>query len=321
MPGGRRPFAHVRTAAPMVAAAVVIVCAAPACAAGGVPAATPSPAPAPAPASVGAQDDLYTVYCLAPEHRAQTIAAAVRLGVAATAAGEPGVLAAGPGGAGPTLSLTRWAADRPAAFRRVCAAVLAAAAVAPNAPGTTDAGAGPDSDGIVHNTVLALIGVAATLLGAAVERVAGRSREWRVSLAAACSAYQLQAGTFLDRWSDSRDADFGDARAAHTALSTLLRTAPGPAARRAVAAELAGRLPLGQRPESTSDAGVTGVQQLSRQERFAIAGRRLGTVNEAATEVLALGLERSGPSWQARRVTRSAIALARRALHAGGDTP
>ncbi len=276
------------------------------------PAAHASPAAGPATAS----DDVYTVFCLAPDNRAQTAAAAVRLGVARAVPGHQDMIAVGTGRAAAPLTLPRWAAAHPAAFRRVCAAVVGAAAVA---PAEADATGGDGSDGLGRTALLTAIGAGITLLAQFVERGTARRRERADSLGQACSAYAEQVLTFLSGWVDNPHGDFAEVRSARTSLAVTLRTLPGHGARRTAAVRLAEGLPLADEPDATVEAGLMGLRALSRQEREELTARLRASLSDALGE--AQELAGSSPRWHLRHAGRAAVAGLRRALRGGGATP
>lgn len=312
----RLPRARAAARAAGVSGILLLVCAAPACAAAsGSPSETTTAPTTTAPPT--ATDDLYTVYCLDPEHRARTVAAAVRLGVAHAAAGHADMLAAGPGRTGTALPLTRWAAAHPAAFRRVCSAVVAVAEVAPDQV----ASQGGDSDGIARTTILttvgAVIGAAITLLGGSVERAATRGREWSRTLHAAGTTYDQRARAFLDDWETGADTPFDDVKAARTELATLLRTPLRHGVRRD-AFRLVERLPLPETPPSTVEEG-TWVREMDLEDRQGAAARERAALDRTITDVGAL--VGTGPRWYLTRTSRRVAALVSGATRHRGGTP
>ena len=279
----------------------------PAVTAGGAPV-TPAPGSA-------ATDDLYAVYCLAPDHRAQTAAAAVRLGRAAVP-GRADRVAVGAGQHAEVLDVPAWAGARPAAFHRVCAAVVAAAQVAPAAGGGGGDGQGGGSDGLVRTALIAAIGAFLALLGQFVERGTARLRQRSDELRAALAGYAQQAETFLSDWGAGQPTAFGEVRSSRAALAALLRALPSHGARRAAAARLADELPLAEEPETTIEDGITGARNLTPQERAARATQSgasltgpLGAVGELAG---------SSALWHLRHAVRAVGTRLPRRSSAGG---
>lgn len=279
---------------------------------GGAPAPAAGGAPAPAPNSP-ATDDFYAVFCLAPEHRAQTAAAAVRLGVARAVPGHEDRVALSNGAHAKVLDVPAWAAARPADFHRTCAAVVAAAQLAPAAAGDTQGGG---SDGLVQNGLAAAIGAFLTLIGQFVERGTARLRQRSDELGTARAGFAQQAEVFLHDWGAERTSSFEGVRSARAALAALLRSLPSHGARRAAAARLADALPLAEEPETTTSDGIMGMRALIPEERAAEVARLHASLTSRLGEVEELtGL---AGLWYLRHAVRAAGARLPRRSSAGG---
>ncbi|WP_435611642.1 hypothetical protein [Streptomyces sp. bgisy159] len=261
-------------------------------------------AAAPVAAAPGAADerDVQLVYCLGPAHRADLVAAGVRLGLL-----RPGSGAAGPGvrraASDGRLTVEDWADRHGKEFARACSALMAADSEAP-APAADKGG-----DGWLATFGTALLlsaaGALITLGGQLSERIASERRELRRRLVAEEAAFRSAARAYLTGYENNPRTDHTAVREAREALAAGLFRVPGPAARRRAARQVAEGLPLARPLPAARDGAVLGTD--ARAEEARTAGRAVDVVPGSVAE-----LDRAPGYWALRTVREGSAPAATR---------
>lgn len=175
--------------------------------------------------------DVQLVYCLAPAHRTDLLAAAVRLDLLK---------------ADVRVTPEQWARDHSDDFGRACMALMAAESDSPATAGQDDGAADNWFIDLVKQLPLLLAGALLTLAGQAYERTGSERRSLRQELRSAESAYRGAAQDYLTEYRQDPQAGHSAVRAARDALAVVLSRVSGPPARRAAAGRLADELPLAE---------------------------------------------------------------------------
>ncbi|MFJ3928348.1 hypothetical protein [Streptomyces sp. NPDC090022] len=192
--------------------------------------------------------DVQLVYCLDTAHRADLVAAGLRLGLLEPDTSTAASVTPTADGAA-AMTPETWADRHRDDFGRACAALMGAAADSPGAGGEAK-----KDDGWLTTFLAALpalvLGALLTLGGQASERLSTERRRIGQQLDASTAAYRAAAREYLRAYEDDAQADHTAVVTAREALDSALAQVDAPGARRSRARFLAETLPLaGPLPE------------------------------------------------------------------------